>query len=94
MTSTTGETFCNYIDGDWVPGGSTVRNINPSDTSDVIGVYAQADAADARMAVAAAARAFQSWQFSGIQQRFAVVDRIGTELLARRDELGLLLSRH
>jgi alpha-ketoglutaric semialdehyde dehydrogenase len=93
MTSTTGEIFCNYIDGAWVPGGSTVRNVNPSDTSDVIGVYAQADAADAHMAIAAAAHAFQSWQFSGIQQRFDVLDRIGTELLARRDELGRLLSR-
>ncbi len=87
------EIFRNYIDGAWVAGISSVQNVNPSDTSDVIGIYAQAGAADAEDAIAAATRAFQSWQFSGIQQRFDVLDRVGTELLARREELGRLLSR-
>jgi len=31
-----------YIDGAWVEGTSTLANISPSDTSDVIGEYAQA----------------------------------------------------
>lgn len=30
---------------------------------------------------------------SGIQQRFDVLDRIGSEILTRKEELGALLSR-
>lgn len=83
----------NFIGGSWRDGADVRPNINPSDTSDVIGHYAQASAADAADAIAAAAKAFESWQFSSIQDRFDALDRIGTELLARREELGRLLAR-
>jgi acyl-CoA reductase-like NAD-dependent aldehyde dehydrogenase len=33
----------NYIGGAWVDGASTSTNINPSNTDDIIGHYAQAD---------------------------------------------------
>jgi alpha-ketoglutaric semialdehyde dehydrogenase len=83
----------NFIGGSWREGADARPNINPSDTSDVIGRYAQASPADAADAIGAAAKAFESWQFSSIQDRFDALDRIGTELLARREELGRLLSR-
>ena len=31
------KTFDNFINGEWLPGAGTQPNINPSDTSDVIG---------------------------------------------------------
>ena len=34
------KTFDNFINGVWVAGATTLPNINPSDTSDVIGLYA------------------------------------------------------
>ncbi len=83
----------NFIDGAWREGAGQNSNINPSDTSDVIGKYAMANAADAEDAINAAANAFQSWQFSSVQLRSDALDRIGTELIARREELGQLLSR-
>ena len=83
----------NFIGGSWRDGADARPNINPSDTSDVIGRYAQASSAEAAEAISAAAKAFESWQFSSIQDRFDALDRIGTELLARREELGKLLSR-
>jgi aldehyde dehydrogenase (NAD+) len=83
----------NFIAGEWVAGPTANPNINPSDTGDVIGHYTQADAAQARSAVEAAYQAQQSWQFSSVQDRFEILDRIGNELLARRDELGRLLAR-
>ncbi|MEK8047501.1 aldehyde dehydrogenase family protein [Ideonella margarita] len=83
----------NLIHGEWVTGTRAVANINPSDTRDVIGDYAQADAAAASAAVAAAAQAFPAWSMSGPQQRFDVLDKVGTELLARAAELGDLLAR-
>ncbi|WP_205904718.1 aldehyde dehydrogenase family protein [Diaphorobacter sp. HDW4A] len=85
--------FDNFIDGAWFAGSSYAKNINPSDTSDVIGEYAQADAAQLNQAVGAARAAFASWSVSGIQARADALDKIGTEILARREELGTLLSR-
>jgi alpha-ketoglutaric semialdehyde dehydrogenase len=84
---------CNFIAGEWVEGSSSVADINPSDTADVVGHYAQADASQARAAIAAAHDAQQTWRYSPIQNRFEILDRIGSELLARRDEMGRLLSR-
>jgi alpha-ketoglutaric semialdehyde dehydrogenase len=85
--------FKNLINGQWVEGAATTRNINPSDTRDVIGEYAQADAAQAREAVAAAHAAFGAWSLSTPQQRFDILDAAGSEILARRSELGDLLAR-
>ena len=85
--------FKNLINGEWMDGASASRNINPSDTSDVVGEYAQADAAQTREAIAAARRAFPAWSVSTPQQRFDILDAAGTEILARRAELGDLLAR-
>jgi len=86
-------THANYIAGEWLAGQSTRPNRNPSNLADVIGDYAQADAAQANEAVAAAARAFPAWASGSIQERANALDKIGTEILARKDELGRLLSR-
>ncbi|MGD9509826.1 MAG: aldehyde dehydrogenase family protein [Geminicoccaceae bacterium] len=83
----------NLIGGEWLEGASVTRNINPSDTRDVVGEYAQADAAQAQAAIAAARAALPGWAVSTPQQRADALDRIGTEILARKDELGRLLSR-
>lgn len=83
----------NFIGGEWVAGARSVRNINPSDTRDVIGEYALADMAQARAAVDAASAAFPAWSLSGPQQRFDALDKAGSEILARASELGNLLAR-
>ncbi len=83
----------NFVDGSWLEGVAASRNINPSNTDDVVGEYAQADAAQAQSAVAAAKAAFPGWRAATPQQRADALDRIGTEILARKDELGRLLSR-
>ena len=82
-----------YIDGTWTDGASTIENRNPSDTSDLIGRYAQADASHLDAALAAARRAQPIWWAAGIQKRHDVLMAIGTELMARADEIGRLLSR-
>lgn len=82
-----------YIDGTWTDGASTIENRNPSDTFDLIGRYAQADASHLDAALAAARRAQPIWWAAGIQKRHDVLMAIGTELMARADEIGRLLSR-
>ncbi|HSW05023.1 aldehyde dehydrogenase family protein [Aquabacterium sp.] len=85
--------FKNLIGGEWVNGPRVSPNINPSDTRDLIGLYAQAGPEHAQQAVAAAQAAFPSWSLSTPQQRFDILDAAGTEILARRQELGDLLAR-
>ena len=82
----------NLIAGEWV-GGDGVANINPSNTNDVVGEYARASADDARAAIAAAKAAFPAWSRSGILERHAILRKTADEILARKDELGKLLSR-
>ena len=83
----------NLINGQWTPCQSYAPNHNPSDLSDVIGEYAQGAASDVQAAVAAATTAFPGWSTSGIQARHDALDKIGSEILARKEELGDLLAR-
>jgi len=83
----------NYIAGEWVPGAAYSKNINPSDVSDVVGEYAQADKAQTEQAIAAAKNAAPAWAAFNVQQRADIFEKIGAEILARKDELGTLLSR-
>jgi alpha-ketoglutaric semialdehyde dehydrogenase len=83
----------NFIGGDWVAGAESARNINPSDLSDVVGEYTRADKAQADSAIAAARAAFPAWSMSSVQDRANLLDAVGNTILARKDELGRLLSR-
>ncbi|TKT78184.1 aldehyde dehydrogenase family protein [Aquamicrobium sp. LC103] len=82
----------NLIAGEWV-GSDAINNINPSNTNDVVGDYAQASAEDAMAAIVAAKAAFPAWSRSGILERHAILRKTADEILARKDELGRLLSR-
>ncbi len=83
----------NYIAGEWVEGRNAAENINPSDTRDVIGLFARADAAQAEAAIAAAHAAQPQWAAATPQRRSEALDAVGNEILARKDELGDLLAR-
>ena len=82
----------NLIAGAWV-AGEPVANRNPSDTDDIIGLYHHAAPGNVADAIAAARGAFSAWARSGAQTRLELLDRIGAEILARRDELADLLAR-
>jgi len=82
----------NLVGGEWI-GGTAAPNINPSDLADVVGEHDVADAAVARAAVEAARQAAPGWARSGVQARCELLDRIGSEILGRADELADLLAR-
>jgi aldehyde dehydrogenase (NAD+) len=83
----------NYINGAWVAGSRFVPNINPSDLADTVGLFASATAAQVDGAVQAARAAAPAWALFNVQARADALDRIGNEILARREELGTLLAR-
>ena len=88
-----GQTQHNFIAGQWVAGTSEVENRNPSDLSDLVGVYAQASGDQLEQALDAAATAQKEWAGYGMERKQAVLMAIGNELMARAEELGTLLSR-
>ena len=85
--------FDNYINGEWISADHYVKNINPSDISDIIGEYASANAAQTERAINSAYSASQSWGDSTPQERFNILDFVANELFSRADELGDLLAR-
>jgi len=83
----------NFIAGEWLAGGDETKNINPSNTDEVVGTYARGTREHAETAIEAARKAFPAWARSGIQQRHDILKKVSDEIMARKDELGLLLAR-
>ena len=86
-------TNLNYIAGEWVSGTSEIENRNPSDTSDLIGLFAQASSDQLEAALDQAKRAQAEWAAYGIERKYNVLMAIGTEMMQRAEELGTLLAR-
>ncbi|MGZ2484822.1 acyl-CoA reductase-like NAD-dependent aldehyde dehydrogenase [Rhizobium pisi] len=84
--------YQNLIAGEWV-GSNATKNINPSDTNEVVGLYADGSAEDTKNAIAAAKAAFPAWSRSGIWERHVILKKTGDEIMALKDELGALLAR-
>ena len=61
--------YQNYIAGEWIDGAATSNDINPSDTSDVVAEYAQADKKQTETAIEAARAAASAWATFGVQAR-------------------------
>ncbi len=89
----TNDIHLNYINGEWKEGYDTIENTNPSDVTDVVGLYAKANSADCEAAIQAASSAFSDWSQSALEQRKAVLDKIGAELITRSSEIGEILAR-
>lgn len=85
--------FRHYINGGWETGATTGVSLNPSDLDEPVGDYVRADARQTDTAVEAAGAAFREWSLGSAQRRADALDAIGSEMLARRDELGRLLAR-
>ncbi len=86
-------TYPNLIDGRPVESAERSPDINPSNLHDIVGEFARGSSADAELAIAAAKQASPKWSRATPQERFDVLDRAGTEILARKEELGRLLAR-
>ena len=86
-------TYPNLIDGRRVDSTERMPDVNPSNTSDIVGEFARATTAELNDAIGAARTAFVKWSRSTPQERFDVLDKAGAEILARKDELGRMLAR-
>src|SRR5687767_14045688 len=84
-----------YINGQWYrPSSSKIsKNINPADTSDVIAEYPLATAADVRVAIDAATKAFPAWKKTPGPERGRVLWRAANIARQRVDEIARTLTR-
>ncbi len=87
------QTEMNFIAGEWIAGDSEIENRNPSDLSDLVGMYAQASSSQLDDALAAAEKAQKEWAATGLEARQAALMKIGNALKERFGELGELLAR-
>jgi aldehyde dehydrogenase (NAD+) len=83
----------NFIGGEWVEAANYAPDLNPSNTGDVVGEFPRAGRADAERAIAAAKAAFPAWSRTTPQVRHDALMKVSLELMARKDEIGRLLSR-
>ncbi len=86
-------TKLNLIAGEWLAGENELENRNPSDLSDLIGMFAQAGPDQLDTTLDRARLAQTEWSAYGLERKQAVLMNIGNELMARAEELGTLLSR-
>ncbi|MEP3439470.1 MAG: aldehyde dehydrogenase family protein [Hoeflea sp.] len=85
--------YDSLVGGEWVCLGDYHENVNPSDVSDVIGLYSYGDAAGIDTAVAAARAAQPGWRNITPQARHDLLDAVGNTLAKRSQEIGRMLSR-
>jgi alpha-ketoglutaric semialdehyde dehydrogenase len=89
------EEFRIYINGEWVRSGSNrvFDNINPADTSDLVGRFQASTASDASRAVEAAAAAFEGWKRTPISIRAKILQRAADHLESHADQFAREMTR-
>jgi len=89
------QVFRNHIAGKWVETGSqgTFENINPADTTDVIGVFPAGGPDEVNEAVAAAKEAYASWRLVPAPKRAEIIKRAGDLLAERKEDIARLMTR-
>ena len=70
-------THLNLIAGEWLAGESEIENRNPSDLSDVIGQFSQANSSQLNTTLAQAQTAQREWAQYGLECRQAILMNIG-----------------
>ncbi len=80
-----------FIGGEW-RGVADKTNENPSDLSSPVGESSLGTISDVQDAVEAARSAFSTWSSASPQVRHDILDKAGSLVLERQNELGRLLS--
>ena len=83
----------NYIAGQWVEGVGSIKNINPSDTSETIDEYTSCTNEQFEKSIQSATIAQKEWESVGIEKKSQTLIKIGDELIKKSKQIGELLSR-
>ena len=88
-------TYNNYIDGAWAPSasGETFENRNPANTDDLIGVFQKSTRRDVEAALAAAARAYETWRLVPAPRRAELLFKAAQLIVERKDQFARDMTR-
>src|SRR5215204_5394026 len=81
------KTYHNYIGGEWVKSssGEWFDNVNPADTSDLVGRFPKSNAEDMNNAIAAAKNAADRWRLTPAPKRAELLFTLGEILRKNKD---------
>jgi alpha-ketoglutaric semialdehyde dehydrogenase len=87
--------FNNFINGEWVPSksGRSFENRNPADKHELIGRFQDSTADDVDDAIAAAARAFESWRLVPAPRRAEILLHASRLIAQRKDDFARDMTR-
>ena len=83
----------NLVAGQWLDGIGAVKDRNPADISDIVGLFARASEAQVNDAANAARAALPGWASASPQVRSDLLETVAQQLLARKEEIGTVLAR-
>jgi 1-pyrroline-5-carboxylate dehydrogenase len=86
-----GRTYPLIIGGERVSSDVTFNSINPAEPDQVVGVFPRASVDHARQAIAAAQKAFATWQYVDPTRRANLLLDVAERLLSRRMEFNAWL---
>ena len=92
---TSAKKFFNYIGGEWVKSssGEWFDNVNPADTSDVIGRFPKSNGDDVKAAVEAAKNAATKWRRTPAPKRAELLFNLGEILRGNKDQYTRDMTR-
>ncbi len=89
VRSKLGKEYPLYINGEEVKGESgTFKSINPCNTDETVGVFQKASEQQARKALQDAWKAFESWQYTPVEERAEIMLRAAD--IARRRKMEII----
>ena len=94
-TTLNATTYNNYIDGAWAPSasGETFENRNPANTDDLIGIFQKSTRRDVEAALAAAARAYETWRLVPAPRRAELLFKAAQLIVERKDQFARDMTR-
>ncbi|MFN2392208.1 MAG: aldehyde dehydrogenase family protein [Pyrinomonadaceae bacterium] len=94
-TKSTSKTYHNYIGGEWTKSasGEYFENINPADTSDVVGRFPLSNEEDVNRAVEAAKSAATRWRKTPAPKRAEILFRLARILERDKDKFSREMTR-
>ena len=94
-TKTSVKKYHNYIGGQWVKSssGEWFDNVNPADTTDIVGRFPASNADDVNAAVTAAKDAATRWRRTPAPKRAELLFTLGEILRANKDEFTRQMTR-
>ncbi|QQS33925.1 MAG: aldehyde dehydrogenase family protein [Acidobacteriota bacterium] len=87
--------YYNYVGGEWVKSssGEWFDNVNPADTSDIVGRFPKSNAADVDAAVAAAAEAADRWRRTPAPKRAELLFNLAEIIRDNKDRYTQEMTR-